>query len=74
MEGYILLDQNGARLTHGRWWFVGGQGWVWSGDEVAQILESCREWNIKPAFVQCARLSDDRQTVETIGTPIPVRL
>jgi hypothetical protein len=73
MSGYIILNGEGKRLTHGKVW-MNDDVWVWSEEEKDQILVESRRWEIKPASIQHAYFNRHNGSVVVIGSPILVEV
>ena len=70
---YIILNEDGHRLTHNKFWYD-GEGWVWTKQEVDDIIRECGGWEFKPVSVQEAILehSGSAAFVVTYGKPIRI--
>lgn len=55
MDGFVLLDSRGRKLTRYRFWSKKPEaGWLWSLEEANEILRTARDlhWKHKPAYFQ----------------------
>lgn len=60
MEGYILYDAEGKRLTrHKDWSLRKSAGWLWTQKQVEEILEKAELWTNQPVFYQHCRLVEE---------------
>lgn len=60
MEGYLLLNESGAKLTRNlRWSDEESAGWLWTEDEVEKILGMAADWEHKPVYYQHCRLIEE---------------
>lgn len=74
MEGFILLNETGERLTKSLFWSSKEDaGWLWTPLEVESLLYMAAQenWNHKPVYFQRARLveTDGDVNVSYLGEP-----
>lgn len=66
LTGHVLVNARGQLLTHKRWWQSKDTtgGWVWSDEEISQIVAESSNWEHKPVYKQAAYLNrEDGKTV-----------
>ena len=72
LTGYILINENGKRLNHNRWWLTDSEGWIWKSQDIEKILAECGNWEFKPVYKQAAYL--DKETGQTVAQGEPEKL
>lgn len=70
LTGYVVLNRERKLLTRKKFWMKDDMtgGWIWSEDEIAQIVKESKEWEIKPAYKKAAYLNKQDGGTVIYGT------
>jgi hypothetical protein len=68
MQGYIILNKDGHRLTRYLWWGP-GDGYVFSESERDAILAKAATWKSKPASYVPATYDPSTGDISIAGKP-----
>lgn len=75
MEGYLLLDEHGNKLTKLLVWSNrDNAGWLWAYEEVGKIIEIAVDWDVRPVYYQRCVLVEDRDDVNVYALSEPEAL
>lgn len=66
LSGFVLVSRGDKLLTRQKVWMDASMtgGWIWSEEEIKQIVKDAKQWESKPMYKRAAYLNKENgQTV-----------
>ena len=71
IKGYVIFNENGRKLCRDLYWASKEYpGWVFSKEELKEILQKSSSWKIKPVAYQPAISHPETNSVELLDHAI----